>query len=478
MRQLVELKIGSKRDLLDKELQVVNLQREMNGLENQLRIIGLTDAQVNQVMQGKRYDSLLTLRASIDGLVIERNATLGEIVAPDKPLFTIADLRRVIAEGDAFEPSLSFLQKGLAARVTVPAYPRQVFQGKITFVSFQVDPVKRTIHFWAEVPNTKDYRLRPNMFARISVIARSATKALAVPLNALLREGGQDFVFVDRDDRFLRTPVRLGASLQRAKADLARVRQLVELKIGSKRDLLDKELQVVNLQREMNGLENQLRIIGLTDAQVNQVMQGKRYDSLLTLRASIDGLVIERNATLGEIVAPDKPLFTIADLRRVIAEGDAFEPSLSFLQKGLAARVTVPAYPRQVFQGKITFVSFQVDPVKRTIHFWAEVPNTKDYRLRPNMFARISVIARSATKALAVPLNALLREGGQDFVFVDRDDRFLRTPVRLGARDDRMVEIKDGLFPGDRVVTDGKRQLYTLSRMGTSGGEALGGHGH
>lgn len=268
------------------------------------------------------------------------------------------------------------------------------------------------------------------------------------------------------------------ASLQRAKADLARVRQLVELKIGSKRDLLDKELQVVNLQREMNGLENQLRIIGLTDAQVNQVMQGKRYDSLLTLRASIDGLVIERNATLGEIVAPDKPLFTIADLRRVIAEGDAFEPSLSFLQKGLAARVTVPAYPRQVFQGKITFVSFQVDPVKRTIHFWAEVPNTKDYRLRPNMFARISVIARSATKALAVPLNALLREGGQDFVFVDRDDRFLRTPVRLGARDDRMVEIKDGLFPGDRVVTDGKRQLYTLSRMGTSGGEALGGHGH
>jgi multidrug efflux pump subunit AcrA (membrane-fusion protein) len=90
----------------------------------------------------------------------------------------------------------------------------------------------------------------------------------------------------------------------------------------------------------------------------------------------------------------------------------------------------------------------------------------------------MDVVVGGGQEVLAVPLEALISTEGQSFVFVEEKGSFRRADVVLGARDDRYAEVKTGLLPGDRVVTDGKQQIYTKALMARQGGAALGGHGH
>lgn len=90
----------------------------------------------------------------------------------------------------------------------------------------------------------------------------------------------------------------------------------------------------------------------------------------------------------------------------------------------------------------------------------------------------MNIVVGGGVDVLAIPIEALIATEGEDFVFVEEKGAFRRADVVLGARDDRYVEIKRGLLPGDLVVTDGKQQVYTKSLIERQGGVALGGHGH
>jgi membrane fusion protein, heavy metal efflux system len=99
-------------------------------------------------------------------------------------------------------------------------------------------------------------------------------------------------------------------------------------------------------------------------------------------------------------------------------------------------------------------------------------------KLKPNLFSEMNIVLGGQGEVLAVPQEALISTEGESFVFVEEKGAFRRADVVLGARDDRFVEVKKGLLPGDRVVTDGKQQLYTQSLIARQGGAALGGHTH
>jgi multidrug efflux pump subunit AcrA (membrane-fusion protein) len=130
-----------------------------------------------------------------------------------------------------------------------------------------------------------------------------------------------------------------------------------------------------------------------------------------------------------------------------------------------------------VFTGKIARFSPVIDPQKRTIHLWVEVAN-RGGTLKPNLFADMDAIVGGGKEVLAIPLEALITTEGESFVFVEEKGSFRRAAVQLGVRDDRYVEVKVGVLPGDNVVTLGKQQVYTKSLMARGGGAALGGHGH
>jgi membrane fusion protein, heavy metal efflux system len=181
---------------------------------------------------------------------------------------------------------------------------------------------------------------------------------------------------------------------------------------------------------------------------------------LVSITAPLSGTIVERNVSLGGSVEPNATLFRIADLSEVIVAGDVFESDVSKVKLGQYARVRPDAYSDMVFDGSISFIADLIDPEKRTLRIWVSIDN-KEGLLKPEFFARVDLVVRPGSEVVAVPIEAIIDDGAEKFVFVKNGNEFVRQDVATGTSDDRYIEITDGLYPGDLVVTDGNRQIYT-----------------
>ncbi len=180
----------------------------------------------------------------------------------------------------------------------------------------------------------------------------------------------------------------------------------------------------------------------------------------VTITAPMSGVIDARNAVVGQAVEPNTVLFHISDRSQVIVAANVYEEDLGKVKVGQEVRVQVLSYP-QVFTGKLTLIDANVDPLSRTVKAWIHLANPQGL-LKPNMFARASVILRRNEAALAVPSSAIIEANGEKFVFVREGNKFKRVEVNVGAKDTAYSEITDGLVPGDEVVTQGNRQIYTM----------------
>jgi cobalt-zinc-cadmium efflux system membrane fusion protein len=261
-----------------------------------------------------------------------------------------------------------------------------------------------------------------------------------------------------------------------AKAELERIQNLVDSKIAARKELIAAQNQHQSVLNKIQGLERQLTILGLTETAVKKMREQKTI-ATFSVATPIGGVIAERNVVLGETVEPSKVIFKILDSSVVFVEGDAFEESIRELKIGQSVRMRLASYPDEVFAGKISRLSPTIDPQKRTLRLWVEVVNPSG-KLKPNLFSEMNIVLGGQGEVLAIPQEALISTESESFVFVEEKGSFRRADVVLGARDDRFVEVKKGLLPGDRVVTDGKQQLYTQSLIARQGGAALGGHSH
>jgi RND family efflux transporter MFP subunit len=228
-------------------------------------------------------------------------------------------------------------------------------------------------------------------------------------------------------------------------------------------------------QAEVESVKRQLQLLGFSTATITALLQRGVPDPILTLTAPISGAVSVRQAIPGGMVEAAEKLVELIDTSVVWVEGDVVEPLLTAVHTGQQARIRVAAYPDAVFTGIVRTLGRTVDPDKRTVHLWIEVTNPEG-RLLPEMFADVTLVTQVATEALVVPLDAVLTEGAEQFVFVENGDTYIRQSLVLGLRDDRYVEVREGLFPGDRIVVRGGYELNT-ARLATAQPGA-GGHDH
>lgn len=176
--------------------------------------------------------------------------------------------------------------------------------------------------------------------------------------------------------------------------------------------------------------------------------------------APVGGVVNERSVALGDAVEPNTELFHIVDLSKVIVSAQVYEEDVAKVKLGESARITALSYPADAFAGKITFVGLELDPDMRTLPVWIAVDNPGG-KLRAGMFVNAAVLLARNADVLTVPKSAVMSDGGENFVFVRTGGVFNRVDVQTGAEDDRNVEIKEGLVPGDEVVVQGQRELFT-----------------
>jgi cobalt-zinc-cadmium efflux system membrane fusion protein len=222
-----------------------------------------------------------------------------------------------------------------------------------------------------------------------------------------------------------------------------------------------READYENARADLHEAEEKLHLLGMTEQEIERLAARELPHAEVAqvfLRAPFSGEVIERDATVGEVVDPNKTLFAVADLSTVIVRADFPEQQAGQLQAGLEVEVRVSAYPDIVFHGAITYVGAMIDPATRTVMARSKLANP-DRRLRPEMFAEVTLLV-PAQSVLAVPRAALQQVGSRAMVFVPRESRrFESREVKIGESSKDYVEIKAGLEEGDEVVTEGSYAL-------------------
>lgn len=181
----------------------------------------------------------------------------------------------------------------------------------------------------------------------------------------------------------------------------------------------------------------------------------------VTISAPMSGVIDARNAVVGQAVEPNTVLFHISDRSQLAVVARVYEEDIGKIKTGQETRVRVLSDPKQVFTGKITLIDPNLDPLNRTVKVWIQLANPQGL-LKPNMFARASVVLRRNGAALTIPNSAVIEANGEKFVFVRDGKKYKRVEISIVAKDDTYSEIADGLVPGDEVVTQGNRQIYTM----------------
>lgn len=177
-----------------------------------------------------------------------------------------------------------------------------------------------------------------------------------------------------------------------------------------------------------------------------------------TIRAPVPGAIALRLVEPGEMVAPGVPLLTLVNDRLIFFEAIIPETQVAALRTGLPARVRVDALGNEVFQGTVAEVLPAGDASSRNFMAKIALPNPQR-RLKTGMFARGEIVLETRSDALMVPQEALVREGGQTFLFVVQDHRAHRLPVETGWQQEGWVEIRSGLTPGERIILEGVHQV-------------------
>jgi Cu(I)/Ag(I) efflux system membrane fusion protein len=207
-----------------------------------------------------------------------------------------------------------------------------------------------------------------------------------------------------------------------------------------------------------------LALWNVPEDQIDSLVTRGTATRTLLLRAPRSGEIAEKMVIEGQAVQAGDNLFQIADGRVLWVDLAIFEHDASVVRVGTPAALTVDALPGRTFHGRVTFISPQLDDRTRTLSARIEVGNSRG-ELRPGMYATAE-LAPAGRQAVTVPLAAVLPTGTKDLVFVNRGDgRFLPREVKVGLRGDSLVEIVEGLRPGDEVVASATFLLDSESNL-------------
>ena len=231
----------------------------------------------------------------------------------------------------------------------------------------------------------------------------------------------------------------------------------------------------------LNKTRQQLQVSGLTLDAIDKIIQTGQPSALFHVTAPASGQITQEYVTVGTTVEKSDILFSILDTDIVWVKGVVHEDTLARLQDkwqiGSEVRIRVEAYPEMIYTGKISGISDVVDPEELTVHFWAEIENP-DHQLKPGMFADQAIVLDKGADVLSVPLDAVLEEGGSRFVFVEDGAAYTKQEIVVGMNDDQYIEIRDGLFSGERVVVQGTHQLMRTLAVPSEVIDTHDGHNH
>ena len=320
-----------------------------------------------------------------------------------------------------------------------------------------------------------------------------------------LRLTHEDLVASQRD--FLRSLEELDI-LDR---EIARLKSVSEGIIAG-RNILDREYARQKINAAILSLRESLLLHGLSGAQVDEIRKTRKLFKELTVYApemnadcsavgkphpfTIQSLRVKP----GQQLAAGGSLCVLSDHRRLYLQGKAFEADAPQLIK--ATEENQPINVVRLSEGddfdseeqlRILYLSDSVDPDSRAFHFYMELPNTItqdrkreetrfiDWKYKPGQRFEVRLPIGKVSKRLVLPIDAVVREGAEAYVFRQNGKQFDRVPVHVEYQGPQQIVIaNDGaIFPGDVVAAQGAYQMYlAIKNKATGGVDPHAGHTH
>lgn len=243
-----------------------------------------------------------------------------------------------------------------------------------------------------------------------------------------------------------------------------RHRDLYKDKAVALRELEQAQAGLVAAQNDMRAAESaleavrgRLRILGKTDQEIAAFEQTGKITAATTIHAPIAGTVVQRKVGPGQYVnsGASDPVYVIGDLSTVWLVAYVRETEAPKVQIGQQLNFSLLAYPGETYRGNINYVATILDSNTRRLLVRATIPNEHGV-LKPEMYASVSIFTDEGDVAAAVPRDAVIYEGGTARVWVAHDKETIELrQITAGVADGKIIQVIEGLQPGERVVTKG-----------------------
>jgi cobalt-zinc-cadmium efflux system membrane fusion protein len=254
------------------------------------------------------------------------------------------------------------------------------------------------------------------------------------------------------------TLISAAGVLEFSNQNLERQRNLFRQSAAAQRDYQQAVSEQQTAEGALKAARAAVRVFGKTEAEIDKMIAERRVDSSLVVPSPITGLITARTAAPGLFVQPgaQPPVYIVADISTMWMLANVPERDVEELREGQELAATVGSLPGKVFSGKVVTISATIDPNTRRVLVRSEISNPRG-ELRGGMFANFVITLGPPDTTLAVPQDAVIREGdGSMTVWVTNGSAvFHQRLVTTGRQDRGYVEIKSGLSLGENVATDG-----------------------
>lgn len=301
-----------------------------------------------------------------------------------------------------------------------------------------------------------------DQMARVLTPVAGQVTDLRVRVGDSVKQGDLLFSLRSREVAQLMTEyVETRRDVDLADKTLAMTKDLFDHQAASRISLQQAESEVAKSNARLARAAESLRVFGLEPPGD----RGAPLNAPIEVRSPIAGNVTERSVTAGQFIQPESgPLLTIADLSTVWVLAEVFERDIRFVRPGIRGDVTTTSYPDQKFTARVVRLHDSVDPETRTVKVRFLVNNPQQ-KLKPEMFASVSLFLADSEPTIAVPASAVVTEGGSSFVYVlSGPDRLERRTVELATESGDSVRVKAGLKAGERIVTRGTLLVRKIER--------------
>lgn len=295
------------------------------------------------------------------------------------------------------------------------------------------------------------------LLARPGDVVKAGDPLFVIQANEFI-QGQSDFIAALAAAGKARKQLELARGVERRQRELYRARAgALKDWEQAQTDLIGAENDARSAETAVAAVRNRLKVLGKSDDEIRAFEAGAPLGAEASVNAPIPGTIIQRKIGAGQYIqaGASDPQFTIGDLSTVWFVANVRETDAPLMRAGEPVDVRLLAWPGKAFTARITYVAPSVDPATHRLPVRAEVDN-RDGTLKPEMFASFTIASDEDVSAPAIPQSAIIYEGDRTHVWTTLEGGGVASrSIRIGRARDGVVEVLDGLRPGEKVVTAG-----------------------